>query len=76
MYLSLPHSMMRLPLPYSRHRYLSTSRPQFQSCALKWKFLEVPLPPVGEGWGEQVYLDDTLRIQRDSRGDTLVARRV
>jgi hypothetical protein len=21
---------------------------------LKWKFLEVPLPPVGQGWGEQV----------------------
>ena len=30
---------------------------------MKWKFVEVPLPPVGEGWGEQVYLDDTLRIQ-------------
>jgi len=49
---------------------------KFQSCALKWMFLEVPLPPVGEGWGEQVYLDDTLRIQRDSRGDTLIAVRV
>jgi hypothetical protein len=25
---------------------------------------------------QQVYLDDTLRIQKDSRGDTLIATRV
>ena len=49
---------------------------KFAACALKWRFLELPLPPVGEGWGEQVYLDETLRIQRDSRGDTLIATRV
>jgi len=49
---------------------------KFQSCALKWKFLQVPLPPVAEGWGEQVYLKKSLRIQRDSQGDTLVAARV
>jgi len=46
---------------------------KFQSCALKWRWLEVPLPPVGEGWGSQVYLDNTLRIQKDSRGDMLIA---
>ena len=49
---------------------------KFAACALKWRFLQLPLPPVGEGWGEQVYLDETLRIQRDSRGDTLIATRV
>merc|ERR1711924_248649 len=45
----------------------------FNSCALKWRFLELPLPPVGKGWGELVYLDEEIRIQRDVRGDTLIA---
>ena len=36
----------------------------------------MPLPPVGRGWGELLYLDDQLRIQRDVRGDTLVAVKV
>ena len=31
--------------------------------------------PVGRGWGELLYLDDELRIQRDVRGDMLVATR-
>jgi hypothetical protein len=30
---------------------------KFQSCALKWKFIELPLPPVGEGWGEVLFID-------------------
>ena len=37
---------------------------------------EVPLPPVGRGWGELLYLDDEMRIQRDVRGDLLVATKV
>ena len=38
--------------------------------------LTVPLPPVGRGWGELLYLDDELRVQRDVRGDVIIARKV
>ena len=48
----------------------------FDSCAVRWRSLELPLPPVGRGWGELLYLDDELRVQRDVRGDLLVATRV
>ena len=33
------------------------------------------LPPVGRGWFENVYVDETMRCARDSRGDTLVVVR-
>uniref|UniRef100_A0A7S3XXJ7 Plastid lipid-associated protein/fibrillin conserved domain-containing protein n=1 Tax=Heterosigma akashiwo TaxID=2829 RepID=A0A7S3XXJ7_HETAK len=42
---------------------------EFSSCSAKWKSIKVPLPPFGKGWFENVYLDDDLRINRDSRGD-------
>jgi hypothetical protein len=48
----------------------------FGECTLKWKELSVPLPPVGRGWGELLYLDEEMRIQRDIRGDLLVATKV
>ena len=48
----------------------------FSECAVRWRALTVPLPPVGRGWGDLLYLDKELRIQRDVRGDLLVARRV
>ncbi|CAK0846156.1 unnamed protein product [Prorocentrum cordatum] len=32
----------------------------------------VPLPPVGKGWFVSVYLDGTLRVNRDSRGDLAI----
>ena len=48
----------------------------FRNCALTWRNVRVPLPPVGRGWGELLYLDDDLRIQRDVRGDMLVATKV
>lgn len=48
---------------------------KFTACTLKWRALELPLPPVGEGWGEVVYLDEDMRIQRDIRGDMLIAAR-
>ena len=35
----------------------------------------IPLPPVGKGWFDNLYVDDTLRVARDSRGDTLVVVR-
>ena len=48
----------------------------FESCAVRWRKYELPLPPVGKGWGELVYLDDDFRIQQDVRGDLLVATRI
>jgi L-ascorbate metabolism protein UlaG (beta-lactamase superfamily) len=47
----------------------------FGSCVCKRGPLEVPLPPVGKGWFDTVYLDDTLRIAEDIRGDTLIVAR-
>ena len=35
----------------------------------------VSLPPFGSGSFENLYVDDTLRIARDSRGDTLIVER-
>jgi len=48
----------------------------FEQCAARWRSIEVPLPPVGQGWGDLVYLDENMRIQRDVRGDLLVATKV
>jgi len=41
-----------------------------------WGALRVPLPPVGKGWGDLLYLDGEMRLQRDVRGDLLLAVRV
>lgn len=48
----------------------------FSGCSLKWMSIRVPFPPIGRGWGELLYLDGNLRIQRDVRGDVLVATKV
>ena len=48
----------------------------FTSCAVRWRGFEAPLPPVGKGWGELLYLDETLRLQRDVRGVLFVHERV
>jgi len=48
---------------------------RFESCAAKWRQLQVPLPPVGSGWFDVVYLDDELRLCRDIRGDLQVCTR-
>ena len=45
-------------------------------CSLTWRGFRVPLPPVGQGWGRLLYLDEELRIQRDVRGDTIIATKV
>ncbi|CAE7480096.1 PAP11 [Symbiodinium pilosum] len=34
--------------------------------------LILPLPPFGAGWFVSVYLDDNLRVNRDSRGDLAI----
>ena len=48
----------------------------FDKCSLTWKEFTVPLPPVGRGWGELLFLDEEMRIQRDIRGDLIVATKV
>lgn len=45
---------------------------RFSEASLKWRSLQVPLPPVGQGWGDLLYLDDDMRLQRDIRGDLLI----
>ncbi len=43
---------------------------------LRWPVeATLPIPPVGKGWFDNLYVDDTLRVARDSRGDTLVVVR-
>jgi len=48
---------------------------EFEKCSVRWRGLTVPLPPFGRGWGDLLYLDETMRIQRDIRGDLLVAQK-
>jgi len=48
---------------------------KFKSCAARWRSIEVPLPPVGTGFFEVIYLDDELRVAKDSRGDLQICRR-
>lgn len=61
-----------VPDPYDGTRFNFV----FGECTLKWRDFCVPLPPVGRGWGELLYLDEEMRIQRDIRGDLLVATKV
>ena len=50
---------------------------RFNEATLRWKGrLNLSLPPVGSGWGELLYLDEDVRLQRDIRGDLIVAKRV
>ena len=48
---------------------------RFSSCSAKWKALALPLPPVGAGFFEVLYLDDSLRVCKDSRGDLQICVR-
>lgn len=50
---------------------------QFKEASLSWKGLvKINLPPIGRGWGELLYLDEDIRLQRDIRGDLILAQRV
>jgi hypothetical protein len=50
---------------------------QFKEASLSWKGLvKLNLPPIGRGWGELLYLDEDIRLQRDIRGDLILAQRV
>jgi hypothetical protein len=47
----------------------------FSSCSAKWREVTLPLPPVGAGWFEVLYMDDELRLCRDSRADLQICAR-
>jgi len=49
---------------------------EFQDATLCWKGFTLSLPPVGSGWGELLYLDSDIRLQKDIRGDLILAQRV
>jgi len=49
---------------------------RFSGASITWRKWNIPFPPVGKGWGELLYLDEDIRLQRDIRGDLLLARRV
>lgn len=48
----------------------------FCDASVAWRGFKVPIPPLGSGWGELLYLDEDMRLQRDIRGDMIVATRV
>lgn len=49
---------------------------EFYEASVKWRGFKVPIPPFGKGWGELLYLDNDMRLQRDIRGDFIVATKV
>jgi hypothetical protein len=50
----------------------------FETATLQWnQFSWLPtltFPPVGKGWFDTVYLDGTLRVDRNSRNDILICQ--
>ena len=49
---------------------------KFVSAGLKFSnVFTLPVPPVGKGWFDNVYVSDEYRVARDSRGDTLIVER-
>ena len=49
---------------------------QFCDASVSWYGIRIPIPPIGNGWGELLYLDNDIRLQRDIRGDSIVAKRI
>eukprot|EP01039_Chlorochromonas_danica_P002409 gene2409-2642_t len=49
---------------------------QFTKARLSFGSLRLPLPPVGQGWFDNVYVDDKVRIVKDIRGDYLITSRL
>lgn len=45
---------------------------KFTSAKLNLGFASFDIPPIGEGWFDTVYLDDGLRIDKNSRNDILI----
>ncbi|XP_010426511.1 PREDICTED: probable plastid-lipid-associated protein 11 [Camelina sativa] len=48
---------------------------RFNSAVLRGKNWELPLPPFGKGWFENVYMDGDIRVAKDIRGDYLIVDR-
>ncbi|CAH8298047.1 unnamed protein product [Eruca vesicaria subsp. sativa] len=48
---------------------------RFTSAVLRGSNWEIPLPPFGQGWFENVYMDGDIRVAKDIRGDYLVVDR-
>lgn len=48
---------------------------RFERCAAKWKQFEVPLPPVGAGYFEVLYMDDEVSAADGRRSNAPVGRR-
>ncbi|KAL1213559.1 putative plastid-lipid-associated protein 11 [Cardamine amara subsp. amara] len=48
---------------------------RFSSAVLRGRNWEIPLPPFGQGWFENVYMDDEIRVAKDIRGDYLIVDR-
>mmetsp|Transcript_6386 Transcript_6386/g.12192 ORF Transcript_6386/g.12192 Transcript_6386/m.12192 type:complete len:199 (-) Transcript_6386:37-633(-) len=49
---------------------------KFSAATLTLPWFDVPLPPVGEGWFDNLYVDEDVRINRESRGNTVVYTRI
>ncbi|KAF3552509.1 hypothetical protein DY000_02004795 [Brassica cretica] len=46
-----------------------------KSAVLRGSNWEIPLPPFGQGWFDNVYMDGDIRVAKDIRGDYLVVDR-
>jgi hypothetical protein len=58
------------PLPNS-----SRTAFKFTSCEAGYRGFKIPLPPVGAGAFDTIFLDQELRISKDTRGDVLICSR-
>mmetsp|Transcript_10752 Transcript_10752/g.40387 ORF Transcript_10752/g.40387 Transcript_10752/m.40387 type:complete len:199 (-) Transcript_10752:262-858(-) len=56
---------------------MASSRVNFEinQGRIVYNGLQLPLPGVGKGWTDNVYVDSDIRIAKDVRGDTQIARR-
>ncbi|GJP33983.1 hypothetical protein CLOM_g18469 [Closterium sp. NIES-68] len=48
---------------------------QFTGARLVTASWTLPVPPFGQGWFDNTYIDNEIRISRDSRGDVLITER-
>ncbi|KAK9867961.1 hypothetical protein WJX84_006014 [Apatococcus fuscideae] len=48
---------------------------KFSGAKLKLPKRTLNIPPFGKGWFDTVYLDETVRVAKDIRGDTLITIR-
>ncbi|CDY25724.1 BnaC03g69510D [Brassica napus] len=55
------------PKPFSQLLFVTA-----RIAVLRGSNWEIPLPPFGKGWFENVYMDGDIRVVKDIRGDYLV----